>query len=94
MEYFQELLGVIMTGILGILWWDLRGFRKEAAGLRQEFQGYKLEIQREREDLKEMINGKYLDVETHTLMCDKASLELLSKMAKVVKDAIAEVHRP
>ena len=96
---YQDLIGVVMAGILGIIWWDLRGFRKEAMGLREEvagvraeFQGYKLEIQQEREELKDNINGKYLSVAHHKNICKIASLEMLEAMRGIVKDAIIEAH--
>jgi len=32
----QEIVGGIMTGILGLLWWDIRGVRKDRETLNKE----------------------------------------------------------
>jgi hypothetical protein len=97
----QEIIGLIMAGILSILWWDLRGFRKEAAGVREEaagvreqMQSYRLEIQKEREEFRQEINGKYLTEKTHGLICAKERAELLNKMAEVVEIAVRKANNP
>lgn len=36
LDYFRDIAGVVMTGLLGVLWFDLRTIRKEVKVQRDE----------------------------------------------------------
>ena len=62
MDYLQELIGTILVGLLSLLWWDLRGSRKDAKSLTQtaqdarfEMEALKREIEQERTKLKDEV---------------------------------------
>jgi len=82
-----------MVGILGILWWDLRGFRTEAFGLRQEIQDFRLEIQEDREKLRQQIDKKYVDKESHGQLCEIAQLKVTQAIKVAVNEAFEENGR-
>ena len=61
----KDFIGVGITGLLGLLWFDIRGIRKE----RGEF---KKEIDEKLTD--------YLPEQRHALLCENAALKLEAKM--------------
>lgn len=67
----KDMIGVGITSILGILWWDIRSIRKE----RQEA---------EKEIDKKL--SKYLHVNTHALLCENATLRQRSELKEYIDD--------
>lgn len=73
-------IGILMTGLLSLLWWDIRDIRGEAATFRKD-----------RQKLKDEIDEKYLAKEAHQLMCQNSILRMEVNTAKVVQAAAKDI---
>ena len=70
----KDFIGVGITGLLGLLWFDIRGIRKER--------------ETHKEKIDEKFKG-YLKEEKHTLLCENATLRFEAKIDNM-KDEILE----
>ena len=82
-EHAQELIGTVITAILGILWWDIRTIRTERGRLKEDILK---EVGRRVNDK----NGGMLTADKHNDLCRIATLEqnefLLEKFSDMLDD--------
>jgi len=77
----KDFIGIAISGILGILWWDIRGIRNER-------EAHKTKID-------EKFKG-YLKEEKHELLCENATLRFEAKvdnMKNEILEAIKNNHK-
>ena len=75
-----EIINIAVTGILGLLWWDIRGIRKE----RDD--NYK-----QREIDINTAHEVFLKKTDHTVLCENAALKLEQILDSKLRLAVDEI---
>jgi hypothetical protein len=71
---WTSIIGLCMTGLMGVLWWDIRGIRKAT--------------EQDVDELKQEIKGAdYLTEAKHDLLCTNATLRF-EKIVSGMRDEI------
>lgn len=75
-----NIIGAIMTGLLTLLWTDLRKIRTERESLMDMIRSN-----------AEEIDEKYMSMERHELICSNAALRMEQTVGKMLKEAVHEL---
>ena len=75
---FATIIGFSMTGLMGVIWWDVRGIRKSTQKDMAEFK-------------QEITNSEYLPEEKHVLLCENASLRFERIVSDMKDEIIKEI---
>jgi len=85
MEFnISSMSDLAITGVMGLMWWDVRNIRKEVSGSEE-----KTRIQREADI--EVMHEKFLKKESHELLCENTVLRIEAKIDQAVDAITAEI---
>lgn len=77
-----EIISMAVTGILGLLWWDIRGIRKERD-----------DNQKQREVDINNTQNTFMKRADHVVLCENAALKLEQILDNKLRVAVDEIKR-
>ena len=99
-EIMSEAVKYVATGLLGVLWWDIR----KVHGLKERIMNEVNQLlEKHDRQSKAEIKGEYLTIESHNQLCENMALrmensnltqtkEMKSYMDGVVKDIVSTIR--
>lgn len=86
-----NIIGAIMTGLLTLLWTDLRKIRSEREALTDMIRASEEAAKKLALEVSHEIDHKYLPRETHALMCANVVAQMELTFGKMLKAAVDEL---
>lgn len=84
-ESAQEIIGTVMTAILGVLWWDIRKIRNERGKLKETII---TDVRKEMGTRMDDKDGGFLTSDKHTDLCTINTLrqneDLVEKLGEMI----------
>jgi hypothetical protein len=88
----KQIFAAVWTGILGLLWWDIRSIRKERETFTADRATFRSDIDRQRDVFEDRIRSDFLTEHTHSLLC-KNVVALLKVDLLLFRDEILKAIR-
>ena len=82
-----------MTGILGLLWFDLRNIRKEREQLTDLVRGSEEAAKKLAIQVAKEVDDKYMSKDYHSLICQNVTLTMERSFRVMLKDAVDEIKK-
>lgn len=79
-----EIISLAVTGILSLLWWDIRNIRKDRAGAEEK-------QRRQREIDINTYHETFLKKTDHVVLCENAVLRFEQIVGKMIKESVVEL---
>ena len=83
---YTEIIGTVISGVLALLWFDIRAIRKEKDNFSDRFR-----VQRE-DDLN-IAYETFIKKEDHSILCENAMLRIEKSVALILKNAVSELKQ-
>lgn len=79
-----EIISMAVTGILGLLWWDIRMFRKSRDSTEEK--------QRQQREIDIITyHDTFLKKSDHVILCENAVLRFEQTVGRMIKESSAEL---
>jgi hypothetical protein len=83
----KQIFATVWTGILALLWWDIRNIRRERDTFTADRAAFKRDVNSQRSIFEDRIKTEFLTEHTHSLLC-KNVVALLKVDLLLFKDEI------